>query len=58
MIDRIKVTKYLEDLETVYCIGYERNDLSDENALWSKIEAVKIILSEQFKCTSTVIKKY
>jgi len=40
-----QIEKLLEDIKTVYLVGYRKNDLATEAEKWGQIEILEWILS-------------
>ena len=46
MMSEEKIQKLLEDIRTVYAVGYQMDDLTTEAEKWGQIEILERILDE------------
>ena len=46
MLDEAKTRKLLDDIRTVYEVGYQRDDLDTEAEKWGQIQILEWILSK------------
>ena len=51
IISENKIRSLLEDIKTVYLVGYFKDDLTTEAEKWGQIQILEFILSEKGKKT-------
>ena len=47
MMNEHKIRTLLEDIKTVYLVGYDKNDLDTEAEKWGQIQILELILADK-----------
>jgi len=51
MLSELKIRTLLEDIKTVYLVGYHNDDLDTEAEKWGQIQILELILADDNQYT-------